>query len=133
MAPQSKTLVTVKIQTRYTYWKELVNDRERYEAEKERIALEVIQRLDQRFPGFASQVEMADVATPTTFERYTGNWQASYEGFLPTPKTVRSAIPNQLPGLENFFMAGQWVRVGGGIPTGVSMGREAVMRICKDN
>jgi phytoene desaturase len=131
LAPQGKTLVNVKIQTRYDYWKELIDDRESYDAEKERIALEVIQRLDQRFPGFASQVEMADVATPMTFERYTGVWQASYEGFLPTPEAVRSAIPNKLPGLENFYMAGQWVRVGGGIPTGVSMGREAVMQICK--
>jgi phytoene dehydrogenase-like protein len=133
LAPKGKTLVNVKIQTRYDYWKELINDRERYEAEKERIALEVIQRLDQRFPGFAAQVEMTDVATPMTFERYTGNWHASYEGFLPTPKTVKSAIPNRLPGLKNFYMAGQWVRVGGGIPTGVSMGREAVMCICKED
>jgi len=76
---------------------------------------------------------MADVATPMTYERYTGNWQASYEGFLPTPKTVKSTIPNRLPGLKNFYMAGQWVRVGGGIPTGVSMGREAVKCICKED
>jgi len=133
LAPKGKTLVNVKIQTRYDYWKELVNDRERYDAEKQRIALEVVNRLDQRFPGLTAQVEMADVATPMTYERYTGNWQASYEGFLPTPKTVRSSIPNRLPGLESFYMAGQWVRVGGGIPTGVSMGREAVKCICKED
>ncbi len=132
LAPEGKTLVNVKIQTRYDYWKELIADRERYDAEKQRVALEVINRLDQRFPGFAAQVEMTDVATPMTYERYTGNWQASYEGFIPTPKTVRSVIPNRLPGLENFTMAGQWVRVGGGIPTGVSMGREAVISICKE-
>jgi len=131
LAPEGKTVVTLKVQTRYAYWKELAHDRERYEAEKERIAHESIRRLDERFPGFADQVEMVDVATPATFERYTGNWQASYEGFLPTPKTVRSAIPNRLPGLENFHMAGQWVRAGGGIPTGVQMGREAVMQVCK--
>jgi phytoene dehydrogenase-like protein len=133
LAPTGKTLLNVKVQTDYDYWKELLTDRERYDAEKQRIALEVINRLDQRFPGLASQVEMADVATPMTYERYTGNWQASYEGFLPTPKTVKSTIPNRLPGLKNFYMAGQWVRVGGGIPTGVSMGREAVKCICKED
>jgi phytoene dehydrogenase-like protein len=133
LAPEGKTLITVKVPTRYQYWKELVRDRERYEAEKERIARECLLRLDQRFPGFAGQVEMIDVATPATFERYTGNWQASYEGFLPTPKSVRYAIPNRLPGLDNFYMAGQWVRAGGGIPTGVQMGREAVIRICKED
>jgi hypothetical protein len=30
-------------------------------------------------------------------------------------------------------MAGQWVRAGGGIPTGVQMGREAIMQICKES
>jgi phytoene dehydrogenase-like protein len=131
LAPQGKTVMKVKIETSYEYWKDLVKDRERYDAEKERIAQEVIQRLDERFPGFAAQVEMIDVASPVTFERYTGNWQASYEGFLPTPQSVRIAIPNTLPGLRNFYLAGQWVRAGGGIPTGVSLGREAVMQICK--
>jgi phytoene dehydrogenase-like protein len=133
LAPAGKTLVTVKLSTRYQYWKELARDREQYEAEKERIARECIQRLDQRFPGFAGQVEMVDVATPATFERYTGNWQASFEGFLPTPATVRFAIPNRLPGFDNFFMAGQWVRAGGGIPTGVQMGREAIRQICRSS
>jgi phytoene dehydrogenase-like protein len=133
LAPEGKTLITIKIPTRYQYWKELVRDRKRYEAEKERIARECLLRLDQRFPGFAGQVEVVDVATPATFERYTGNWQASYEGFLPTPRSVRFAIPNRLPGLKKFYMAGQWVRAGGGIPTGVQMGREAVMRICEED
>ena len=90
LAPQGKTVVKVKIETHYEYWKDLVKDRESYDAEKERIAQEVIQRLEERFPGFAAQVEMIDVASPATFERYTGNWQASYEGFLPTPKSVGS-------------------------------------------
>jgi phytoene dehydrogenase-like protein len=78
-APSGKTVVKVKIETSYPFWKDLAKDREHYEAEKERIAQEVIQRLEERFPGFSQQVEMKDVASPVTFERYTGNWQASYE------------------------------------------------------
>jgi phytoene dehydrogenase-like protein len=131
LAPAGRTLVKVKIETCYDYWKNLVNDRNCYEAEKDRIATEVIRRLDDRFPGLASRVEMVDVATPVTFERYTGNWQASYEGFLPTPQSVRVAIPMTLPGLDHFYMAGQWVRAGGGIPTSINMGREAIQQICK--
>jgi phytoene dehydrogenase-like protein len=44
---------------------------------------------------------------------------------------VKVTIPNTLPGLKDFYMAGQWVRVGGGIPTCLSMGREAVRLICR--
>ena len=131
LAPEGKTVLTVMISTSYSYWKELAEDRERYDAERERIGIETINRLDQSFPGFASQIEMADVATPVTFEHYTGNWQASFEGFLPTPETFMASIPKTLPGLENFYMAGQWVQAGGGLPSGLATGREVIMRMCK--
>ena len=131
LAPAGKTILTVTIPTQYTYWKELSVEPELYETEKKRIALEVIQRLDQRFPGLAPIVEMADIATPMTFERYTGNWQASFEGFLPTPKNIRVAIPKTLPGLQGFYMVGQWVQAGGGLPSGVSTAREVVQLMCK--
>jgi phytoene dehydrogenase-like protein len=131
LAPEGKTAITAMLRTVYPYWKALAADRERYEAEKERIAQEVIARLDQRFPGLAGQVEVIDVATPITFERYTGNWQASFEGFLPTPRTMMAAIPKTLPGLSNLYMAGQWVQAGGGLPTGVLTGREVLIQMCK--
>ena len=36
-----------------------------------------------------------------------------------------------LPGLENFYMAGQWVEPGGGMPTAALSGRNAIQIICK--
>ncbi len=81
--------------------------------------------------SIADLVEMSDVATPMTYERYNCNWQASYKGFLPTPQTIRSVFPSELPDLENLYMAGHGPRVGGGIPTGVSMGRKEAISICK--
>jgi phytoene dehydrogenase-like protein len=88
--------------------------------------------LDKRFPELSKQVEMVDVATPITYYRYTGNWQGTYEGWLPTPKTPPTFIMNKtLPGLENFYMVGQWVMPGGGLPTGVISGRWMTQLICK--
>ncbi|HEX9019084.1 MAG TPA: NAD(P)/FAD-dependent oxidoreductase [Anaerolineaceae bacterium] len=134
LAPQGKTALTVMAPTSYQYWKDLYGeggDHERYEAEKQRVALQVIDRLDKRFPGLSAQVEMADVATPVTFERFTGNWQGSFEGWIPTPQNVMKPIPKTLPGLENFYMVGQWVQPGGGLPSGVMTGREVLQKICK--
>jgi phytoene dehydrogenase-like protein len=74
---------------------------------------------------------MANVATPLTFERYTGNWQGSFEGWLPTPQNVMSPTPKTLPGLRNFYMVGQWVQPGGGLPSGVMTARSVVQQICK--
>lgn len=136
LAPEGKTVLTVMTPTSYKVWKDLYDEdasHERYEAEKQRAALQVIDRLDQRFPGLAAQVEMADVATPVTFERFTGNWQGSFEGWLPTPKAMTQPIPKTLPGLTNFYMVGQWVQAGGGLPSGVMTGREVCQMICKQD
>jgi len=93
----------------------------------------VITLLDQRFPGLAAQVEMYDVATPMTWEHYTGNWRGSFEGWLITTKTFGMRMSKTLPGLENFYMAGQWVEPGGGLPTAVMSGRNVTQIICKQD
>ena len=62
--------------------------------------------LDRRYPGLAAQVEMVDVATPTTFERYTGNGKGNHQGWMDTTKTFGLRMSKTLPGLENFYMAG---------------------------
>ena len=36
-----------------------------------------------------------------------------------------------LPGLANFYMAGQWVEPGGGLPAVAMSGRNVIQIICK--
>ncbi len=74
---------------------------------------------------------MVDVATPMTFERYTANWKGSMEGWLPTTNNLTLQMKKTLPGLQNFYMAGQWVQPGGGLPSGVMTARESIQMICK--
>jgi len=134
MAPEGKTTLTVMFETNYEYWKNLKSDKTAYVNKKEEIAGQVISLLEQRFPGISSQVEMTDVATPTTFERYTGNWRGSFEGWLITPEnanTIMKPMSQTLPGLENFYMCGQWVEPGGGLPTGLLSARRLFKAICK--
>ncbi|GAH96642.1 unnamed protein product, partial [marine sediment metagenome] len=99
--------------------------------EKEQIADQVVALLDKRFPGLAAQVELRDVATPLTFHRYTGNWQGTFEGWMITPETWRLRMSKTLPGLGNFYMAGQWVEPGGGVPMVAMSGRNVIQIICK--
>jgi phytoene dehydrogenase-like protein len=74
---------------------------------------------------------VVDVATPATWQRYTGNWKGSFEGFLPTGKTMARNLGFTVPGLDNFHMHGQWVAVGGGLPPAGSNGRILAGRLCK--
>jgi phytoene dehydrogenase-like protein len=96
----------------------------------------VIQILDKRFPGLKGQTEMIDVATPVTFERYTGNWKGSFEGWLITPGNsgvLMKPMKQTLPGLKNFYMCGQWVEPGGGLPTSVMSARRLIRAICRED
>jgi phytoene dehydrogenase-like protein len=129
--PPGKTTLTVMLNSDYDYWKKLSSDFVAYDAKKEQIARIIVEQLDKRFPGLKDQVEMTDVATPITFERYTGNWRGSFEGFLITPENAMARMKNTLPGLENFYMCGQWVQPGGGLPTAVQSARSTLQQICK--
>ena len=131
LAREGKTVLRVKLDTVYDYWNKLREEPERYKAEKDQIADEVIALLDRRYPGLADQVEMHDVATPITFERYTGNWQGSYMGWRISKQTLNLRMSKALPGLENFYMTGQWVEPGGGTVIGAMSGRNVTQIICK--
>lgn len=133
LAPEGKTVAIVMMATDFEYWQKLRANDEKYKAEKEKLADKVVSILDRRFPGFASQVEMRDVSSPTTFVRYTGNWKGSFEGWQVTPQTWKfgQVMKKTLPGLANFYMAGHWVEPGGGLPAVAMSGRNVVQIICK--
>ena len=131
LCPAGTTVMTLRFQTRFEFWTGLKkNDPQRYRSEKKRVIQEVIAILEQRFPGLAAHVERSDIATPATFVRYTGNWQGSYEGWLPTPRVLGRRISYTLPGLKNFYMAGHWVVAGGGLPSAALAGRYVAQMVC---
>jgi phytoene dehydrogenase-like protein len=134
MAPAGKSVVTASfLFVSYAYWKKLYEDRERYKAEKQTLADAVISRLEQRYPGIKEKIEVVDVATPVTYERYTGNWRGSYMGWADTTQTLLKLMSRTLPGLGSFYMAGQWVHQGGGVSSAVTSGRHVMQVICKQD
>lgn len=130
-APQGKTVVQVEFETDWDYWNDLRNnDSDKYNTEKQRVAKEVLARLEARYPGISPQVEVTDVATPYTTWRYTRNHRGSFEGWLPTHETLLARVEKSLPGLGNFYMAGQWVMPGGGVPPSLYSGRHVAQLLC---
>ena len=133
-APPGQTAVVCFLTTyNYEYWRALrEKDRARYEAEKKRVADEVIAIFEERFPKAKGKIAVVDVATPATVIRYTGNWRGSMEGWLITPATGTKTLPAVLPGLKDFYMVGQWTTPGGGLPGGLMTARNVARMICKE-
>ena len=131
-APPGKTVVQVEFETEWDHWNDLQRqDRVAYDAEKERVAAEVLQRLEAHYPGLSSRVEVTDVATPYTTWRYTLNQKGAWGGWKMAAETMTVAVERSLPGLSGFYMAGQWVMPGGGVPPCLYSGRHAVQLLCR--
>jgi phytoene dehydrogenase-like protein len=134
LAPAGKCAVKVLLDSSYSRWRGLYDDRERYEEEKQAVADQVIELLESRFAGLSEAVEVVDVATPVTVERFTGNWRGMQAGFPEGASMLammRGWLPS-LPGLDRFYMVGHWAG-GIGISTAALSGRNAVKSICRED
>jgi len=138
MAPVGKGTIKVELTGSYAYWKELYNaNREKYKQEKQRVAEQVIEILEGYFHGIKNQVEVIDVSTLMTWERYMGGTQGWFN--LPNRKldfSMREDLSDKkfkttLPGLSNFYFVGIWATAMGSLAHNAKSGKTIIQRICQ--
>ncbi len=134
MAPAGKSTLGIWLEADYDYWQNLRADREQYRAVKKQAAELVIAALDERYPGLRADIESVDVATPVTYARCTANWRGAFSGWALTMRKMNmimsQGMSKTLPGLDRFYMIGQWVEPGGGIDFSAASGRDLIKDIC---
>jgi prolycopene isomerase len=81
LVAEGKWILKVEAQGSYAHWKKLREDRAAYKQQKQEAAGRILERLEARFPGLRGRVEVTDVSTLPTVERYTGN----RFGYQPAP------------------------------------------------
>lgn len=128
-APPGQTIVQVMLSTQYDWWAKRGT---RYVDAKDAVAETVLTQLEPFFVGLRAAVKMTDVSTPLTYWNMTHAWNGSYEGWQPNAESMFASMKKRLAGLEGFYMAGQWVEPGGGVPTAVLSGRQAIELLCED-
>jgi phytoene dehydrogenase-like protein len=130
MAPEGKTVIILRFDSPWELWQDIGEDE--YKIEKEQIEKDARALLEKRYLGISNHIETADVATPVTDVRYTGVWKASYEGFMPSSRNLMKNLSPKLPRLRKFYLAGQWLFPGGGLPPAAQSGKWAVQYICRE-
>jgi phytoene dehydrogenase-like protein len=128
-APPGHTVVQAMIPTSYAWWSTRGSH---YAAEKDRVADQALALIEEQLPGTRAAVRMTDLATPLTYWQMARSWRGAFEGWLPTPEAFFGHIDKRLPGLGAFYMAGQWVEPGGGVPIALMSGRQVVQLACAD-
>ena len=135
LTPPGKCVVKVNFDSNYEYWKELSANQEKYRAHKKQLADKVAEKLEKRFPGFKEKIEAFDVVTPVSVEHWTGGYRGFAQPWPPTKELAKeinkNGVSKTLPGLQHFYMVGQWAGGTFGISTVCLMGRTLVRELCK--
>lgn len=134
MAPEGKGTIKVELVSSYSYWKKLAENKQEYQAEKQKVADQVIGILEKHFHGIKDQVEVIDVPTLLTWERFMGGTH----GFVNTPSKkmdMMSSIFSDgdmiVPGLDNFYFVGVWATSAGATFLNALSGEKAILKICR--
>ena len=131
-APEGKAVLQANIvqsDSDYIYWSSL--SKEEYKAKKAEYAEEVTKRIVAQFPELDGRIELLDCWTPLTYNRYCNAYHGSYMGFVTTVGNKQMRFKGVVKGVDNLYVAGQWVMNPGGLPIAVVSGKFAVQRILK--
>ena len=130
-APEGCTTLTVLlIGESYYFWKAAKADGT-YKDKKKELGELFVKELSHFIPEVGTALEVIDVATPCTYERYTGSYEGSWMSVWEKGGKQYN-YPQTLDSIWGVYFAGQRIQMPGGLPIAVYTGRQAVQMLCRD-
>jgi len=123
------TLTSLLIGDTYDFWKK-AKEENRYEEEKRALADKISRAICQKYPQAEGNIEVLDIATPLTYERYTGAYRGSWmsvKGVGEKMNYWRASLTNA----KGVFFAGHRIMSPGGLPVAIFTGRQAAQMACR--
>ncbi len=114
----------------YFWWKN-VKKSGQYEQKKSEIAKRMLNIYAKKHPELEGKIEIIDVVTPLTYQRYLNGRHGSFQAFVQTSRAKRLMQKGEIKGLSGFILSGQWILMSGGLPPAAITGRFAAQRICR--
>jgi phytoene dehydrogenase-like protein len=87
-----------------------------YKELKKDLTSQLIKRMSRALgmPDLERHIEVMELATPITLERYTSNRAGAYVGWKYSTNQAQAHFSQKSP-VENLFLCGHWVSPGGGV------------------
>ena len=114
----------------YYFWKAAKADGT-YKDKKKELGELFVKELSKFIPEVGEALEVIDVATPCTYERYTGSYEGSWMSVWEKGGKQYN-YPQTLDSIWGVYFAGQRIQMPGGLPIAVYTGRLAVQHLCRD-
>ena len=88
--------------------------------------------IEARYPFTKGKLKIIDTWTPFTYTRFVNAYYGVFMTFMTTVKSQGIMnLKGIVKGINNLFLAGQWLMTPGGIPFALITGKYAVQRILK--
>jgi phytoene dehydrogenase-like protein len=133
LAPEGKTGLMIQAISPY-HWIDNWGgaDKLKYRELKEKVKAALITKAAAVVPGLAGRIEFSDLATPRTYERYTGNTDGATSAWSWNPKnkfykkimSIRIDTP-----VRNLLIGSCWSCQIGGVPGAVGAARKCAQKI----
>ena len=129
-APEGGTaLTTISFGDTYDFWKK-AKDEGRYEEEKQALADQFSRALCEKYPECEGKIEVVDIATPLTYERYTGAYHGSWMSIM-EPGDKMKQYPGNCEKISGLYFAGHRLMSPGGLPSAAASGHRVAQLICR--
>jgi len=128
--PEGKSVVaTMVLAEPELFERSLGPDRQRgraYKEVKKRLTAQLLEKMARALgiPDLESHVEVLELATPITIERFTENRGGSYVGWKYSAEQAQDRFSQESP-VANLFLCGHWVAPGGGVSNVMTGGNNA--------
>ncbi|MCL2244998.1 MAG: NAD(P)/FAD-dependent oxidoreductase [Treponema sp.] len=131
-APEGCSVLTsILMGDTYDFWKK-AKEEGCYEKEKQSLADQISRALCKKYPQLEGKIDIIDIATPLTYERYTSAYHGSWMTMLNIGDKFK-AFPGYCKNVKNLYFAGHRVMPPGGLPLALDSGRRAVQMACKQS
>ncbi len=105
---------------------------EAYRRLKKAQAEVLLERVERSLcPGLGGKVELMEVATPVTYQRYTRNRGGSILGHRATDASIKARVAHYVTPVKGLLLAGHWAEYSGGVPMAIKAAVNTSMILLK--
>ncbi len=103
--------------------------RERYKAFKKKTGNMLRDKLAECYAAPSDDIELVDVLTPLTYERYLNSYKGCFMSYPLGVKTPQILHSSRVDEVKNLYLANQWLMLPGGTPIAIIAGKFAAQSV----
>lgn len=128
-SPAGRSILHAAVMADGNLWRD---DEATYRERKRELEEWLVDRLAQAIPDLRERIEVIEVGTPHTMERYSSNPQGSIYGYASSPSSHSIHRPEARSSVPGLYLAGAWTFPGPGFSGAMHSGHRTAGLVIED-